>query len=153
MPVLGRWSWLLVLGAGLAAGVGAEAACVVDADCGEARMCVRPVGRCGGAGACDDRLALCPNVFAPACGCDGRSYVNECAARHDGGGTVHAGACCVGACTALDRVGVSDLMIGVRQGLGMLALAACASFDRDQSARVTIDEIIAAVGNALHGCR
>lgn len=152
MLAVGRWArWVAV---GMALGTAAEArtACTTDADCGADQVCVRPVGSCQGAGVCDDRLAFCPQVFAPACGCDGLSYVSDCAARHGGGGAAHRGACCVGACTALDRVGVGDLIIGVGQSLGEVGVHPCHSFDRDQSERVTIDELITAVGNALRGC-
>ena len=153
MRGVGRWTRGLALGIALATTAHAQTPCQTATDCAPEQECHRPIGNCAGEGWCDDRLGFCPQIFAPACGCDGRSYVSECAARHAGGGAAHSGACCVGACTSLDRVGVGDLRIGIGQGLGVFAVASCHSFDRDQSARVTIDELIAAVGNALHGCR
>jgi len=44
------------------------------------------------------------------------------------------------------------LIIGVNIALGTLPLADCASFDTDASGTVTVDELIAAVNNALTEC-
>lgn len=95
----------------------------------------------------------CPQLLEPACGCDGHSYVSPCEAQRQGGGASRPGACCVGSCSTRDQVTETDLRLGIEEGLGGLKVVACRSFDRDQSAKVTIDELVTAVGNALRGCR
>jgi hypothetical protein len=49
-------------------------------------------------------------------------------------------------------VGVAELIVAVRVGLEQAAADACPAADGDRSERVTIAELIAAVGAALEGC-
>ncbi|MDX2170890.1 MAG: Kazal-type serine protease inhibitor domain-containing protein [Deltaproteobacteria bacterium] len=126
-------------------------ACNGAADCAGGEICVRPSGQCAAPGTCRSPNFDCPALWDPACGCDGRSYISPCDAERSGASIAHRGSCCVGACNALDRVTVSDLAYGVAVGLGTLR-GVCQSFDRDQNQRVTIDELTAAVRNAMRGC-
>ena len=59
---------------------------------------------------------------------------------------------CVGDCNGNDRVGVDELIRGVRIALELDAIGACSVFDRNGDGVVSIDELIAAVRNALFGC-
>ena len=59
---------------------------------------------------------------------------------------------CVGDCNANHVVGVNDILTMVRIHLGTAAVAACAAGDPDGDGRISIDEIQAAVNNALTGC-
>jgi hypothetical protein len=48
---------------------------------------------CGPGGGCVDSQVGCSGVFAPVCGCDGATYVNECEARRAGVRVAHEGDC------------------------------------------------------------
>ncbi len=56
---------------------------------------------------------------------------------------------CVGDCGGLT---VHDLVIGVNITLGTAQVDSCPLFDSDKNGRVTIDELVKAVSNALTGC-
>ncbi len=59
---------------------------------------------------------------------------------------------CVGDCDRDGAVRIHELVIGVRIALGELADTACSVFDRNGDGQVSIDELVAAVDNALRGC-
>jgi len=44
-------------------------------------------------GLCTPRPQICAEIYAPICGCDGRTYENACAAARNGVSVVHAGQC------------------------------------------------------------
>lgn len=59
---------------------------------------------------------------------------------------------CVGDCQQRLAVGIVDLVQGVAIATGNLDVDACRGFDRNEDDAVSIDELIAGVGNALRGC-
>lgn len=63
-----------------------------------------------------------------------------------------AGAVCTGDCDGDHRVAVNEPIRGVTIALGNAPLSTCAAFDANGDTVVSIDELIAAVRNALHGC-
>jgi hypothetical protein len=63
-----------------------------------------------------------------------------------------AAAPCVGDCDLDGAVTVNELIRGVNIALGTVGVDSCPPFDRDNSATVSVDEIVAAVQNALVGC-
>jgi RHS repeat-associated protein len=61
-------------------------------------------------------------------------------------------AVCVGDCDNNKKVIVDELVKGATIALGEAALDACPQFDRNDDRVVTVDELVVAVNNALHGC-
>ena len=59
---------------------------------------------------------------------------------------------CVGDCGGDNSVSIAELITGVNIALGLKPLTTCSPFDRNGDHRVTVDELIAAVGSALAGC-
>ena len=59
---------------------------------------------------------------------------------------------CTGDCDGSDDVVVSELLQGVTILLGSAMLSRCPAFDADASGGVGVNELVQAVGRALHGC-
>ncbi len=68
--------------------------CFQNADCGSSReYCAKHVGDCDGQGECQPRPWICPDVWAPVCGCDGQTYSNACYAAIVGVNVDYKGPC------------------------------------------------------------
>lgn len=48
---------------------------------------------CDFQGVCEEIPELCPEIFAPVCGCDGTTYGNRCEAARDGVSVDFEGSC------------------------------------------------------------
>jgi hypothetical protein len=68
--------------------------CKSDTDCsGPKQFCHKATGKCDAPGYCENRPEVCPFIFLPVCGCDGRTYGNACEAFQAGVSLRANGAC------------------------------------------------------------
>lgn len=73
------------------------AACGTSGDCTRGEFCGFPeaqhCGEAGNAGLCQPRPGVCTTDYAPVCGCDRRTYPNDCVAHARGISVGYQGAC------------------------------------------------------------
>jgi hypothetical protein len=68
--------------------------CKTNAQCGKKEYCAKEVGACKGEGQCKARPATCPmDVVDPVCGCNHKTYNNDCLASKAGVNVDHKGKC------------------------------------------------------------
>lgn len=80
---------------------------------------------------------------------DGEAIATE---GDDGAVVVAGGAICGGDCNGDNAVTINELIHGINILLGNTSLAGCPAADFNGSASVTVDESVAATGNAHQGC-
>ena len=95
---------VLIAMPGMAAGPGPLRAANLDEACGgaanitcnSALWCQKAEGQCkapDAAGTCDKAPAFCMRVSRPVCGCNGKTYANDCERQKAKVQLDHAGAC------------------------------------------------------------
>jgi hypothetical protein len=75
-------------------GGGNNAACRTDADCtGTNEFCDFKAGACKPPGKCMVRPEVCTDIFKPVCGCDNKTYSNDCRRQSAGVSLKSQGEC------------------------------------------------------------
>lgn len=67
--------------------------------CGKGQYCRMTPKMCrvsDGMGLCVARPRICPRIFKPVCGCNGKTYANSCEAAAAGASVLHPGRCAKG---------------------------------------------------------
>lgn len=59
---------------------------------------------------------------------------------------------CIGDCNGGRRVSIDDILLMVNIALGQADASACLAGDKNHDGKISVDELIAAVDNALNGC-
>lgn len=70
-----------------------EHKCGVGIPCPLGQYCAYAPGKCGGSGVCQIPPTMCPELYAPMCGCDGKTYSGPCQAFAAGVSVKSVGAC------------------------------------------------------------
>jgi hypothetical protein len=87
---------LLAAGGASAAGVGQFCGGIAGIRCDRGLFCEYAGGRCGlfdFGGTCRRMPRICPRIFRPVCGCDGKTYPNDCVRQSRGVSKRHDGRC------------------------------------------------------------
>jgi hypothetical protein len=90
-------SLLLVAGAQAAAPKPQGCGGNLPFQCANGQFCQFPAGQCTGLhgvpGTCTRKPVICPRIFRPVCGCDGKTYPNDCVRQSKGVSKRHDGKC------------------------------------------------------------
>lgn len=70
-----------------------ELACRENDNCTPDAYCAKPAGACDGPGECREKPEVCYTLYEPVCGCDGRTYTNDCQAAMAGVNVAFSGPC------------------------------------------------------------
>jgi len=76
--------------------VGERCGGIIPLQCGPHEFCQKPTGTCLWPwleGNCVFRPGICSKIYMPVCGCDGKTYSNDCHRQAAGVSLAHPGKC------------------------------------------------------------
>jgi len=89
-------AFVLLAGSASAVGPGQRCGGLIGIPCDAGLWCQKPPNTCrifDGFGKCTRIPKVCTQIFRPVCGCDGKTYPNDCVRQSRQAQLAHAGRC------------------------------------------------------------